>query len=186
MVSVASLPTGTICSTSTTQALPHIAAGGLKLRAVLRNTALPVSSLQDIGLAIELFVFLIFDDQGAHAGFGVKFGDPATADAHPFGQGALGGVNAISISSFRYWHMNSAFSLTYELIIFLTWWMCNKMPIPKSSTPALFDANVRSLAPASLIPLQQQRWNATQGQTRRLQSNNPSNKSPPKASAALP
>ena len=38
------LPSGTISSTSATQILPQVAAGTLKLRAVLRNTRLPDGS----------------------------------------------------------------------------------------------------------------------------------------------
>ena len=97
-------PVGTISSTSATQTLPHIAAGGLKLRAVLRNTRLPVASafqaltmrqigddaaLQDVGFAVEVLVLLAFGDHRADAGLGVKAGNTAAAGTHPFGQSAL-------------------------------------------------------------------------------------------------
>ena len=49
------------------------------------------AALEDVGLAVEVFVLLAFGDESADAGAGVEAGDAGTTGSHAFGEGALRG-----------------------------------------------------------------------------------------------
>ena len=49
------------------------------------------AALEDVGVAVEVFVLLAFGDESADAGAGVEAGDAGTTGSHAFGEGALRG-----------------------------------------------------------------------------------------------
>ena len=55
------------------------------------------------------------------------------------------GISSTSNSPESIWRSNSAFSPTYDEIIFWICFCCNNNPSPKSSTPALLEIQVRFL-----------------------------------------
>ena len=121
------LPVGTISSTSMMQTLPHMAAGGLKLRGSLAEDRIAVSSAFH-ALTMErsakiprsriysspskTFHLLALGDDGAHARLGVEAGDARAARRACAPASVPCGLNSSSSSPDRYCRMNSAFSPT--------------------------------------------------------------------------
>ena len=75
-------------------------AGGAAIDEIALRVALPGfdegevgddAALEDVGVAVEVFVLFAFGDEGADAGAGVEAGDAGASCAHAFGERALRG-----------------------------------------------------------------------------------------------
>ena len=141
------------------------------------------AAFQDVGLPVELLVLLALGDHRADAGLGVEAGNARAAGAHALGQRALRVEFELEFARQVLAHELGVLADVGRDHLLDLPRVCSSMPRPKSSTPALFEATVRSLTPLSADRRRSGSRGCRTGRSRRRRSVMPSNSRPSSASA---